>query len=40
MVFDNVTLMPQMTGSSPDAQRVADRMSETLLAFARSGADL
>jgi para-nitrobenzyl esterase len=32
-----VSLAPQMTGNSPDAQKVADQMSETLLAFARSG---
>jgi para-nitrobenzyl esterase len=37
MVFDNVALTPQMTGGSPDAQKVADQMSETLLAFARTG---
>ncbi|HEX7486833.1 MAG TPA: carboxylesterase/lipase family protein [Vicinamibacterales bacterium] len=37
MVFDNAPLTPQMTGSSPDAQKVADQMSETLLAFARTG---
>lgn len=37
MVFDNVALMPQMTGGSPEAQRVADQVSETLLAFARAG---
>jgi para-nitrobenzyl esterase len=37
MVFDNVALMPQMTGNSPDAQLVADQMSEAILAFARTG---
>jgi len=37
MVFDNVALCTQMTGNGPDAQRVADQMSETLLAFARTG---
>ena len=37
MVFDNVALCAQMTGTSPDAQRVADQMSEALLAFARTG---
>ena len=37
MVFDNVPLAPQMIGNGPEAQRVADQMSETLLAFARTG---
>ena len=37
MVFDNVPLTPQMIGTAPDAQRVADQMSETFLAFARTG---
>ena len=37
MVFDNVALAPQMTGTGPDAQQVADQMSETVLAFARTG---
>jgi para-nitrobenzyl esterase len=37
MMFDNVALTPQMTGGSADAQRVADQVSETLLAFARTG---
>lgn len=37
MVFDNVALAPQMVGNGPDAQRVADRMSEAILAFARTG---
>jgi para-nitrobenzyl esterase len=37
MVFDNVALNPQMTGNAPDAQLVADQMSEALLAFARTG---
>ena len=37
MVFDNVPLLPQMAGTGPDAQAVADQMSEALLAFARSG---
>lgn len=37
MVFDNVGLVPQMTGTSPEAQAVADQVSETLLAFARTG---
>jgi para-nitrobenzyl esterase len=37
MVFDNVALTPQMTGTGPEPQRVADQMSETILAFARTG---
>jgi len=37
MVFDNVALLAQMTGNGPVAQRVADQMSEALLAFARTG---
>jgi para-nitrobenzyl esterase len=37
MVFDNVERLPQMTGGSPGAQRVADQMSDTLIAFARTG---
>jgi len=37
MVFDNVALIPQMTGGGPDAQKVADQMSEAFLAFARTG---
>jgi para-nitrobenzyl esterase len=37
MVFDNVARCAQMTGNDPEAQRVADQMSEALLAFARTG---
>jgi para-nitrobenzyl esterase len=37
MVFDNVALTPQMTGTGRGPQRVADQMSETLIAFARTG---
>jgi para-nitrobenzyl esterase len=37
MVFDNVALCAQMTGNSPEAQRVADQMSEALISFARTG---
>ncbi|MCX6549537.1 MAG: carboxylesterase/lipase family protein [Acidobacteria bacterium] len=37
MVFDNVALLPQMTGNSSDAQKVADKMSDALIAFARTG---
>ena len=37
LVFDNVPLAERMVGISPDAQRVADCMSEMCLAFARTG---
>jgi para-nitrobenzyl esterase len=37
MVFDNVALTPQMCGTGAEAQRVADQVSETLLAFAKTG---
>jgi para-nitrobenzyl esterase len=37
LIFDNVPLAPQMVGTGPDAQAVADQMSDTVLAFARSG---
>ncbi len=37
LVFDNVPLAGRMVGTSPDAQRVADCMSEMCLAFARTG---
>lgn len=37
MVFDNVPLAPQMVGTGPDAQRVADQMSATVLALAKTG---
>jgi para-nitrobenzyl esterase len=37
LVFDNVPLAPHMVGGGDDAQRVADRMCEALLAFARTG---
>ncbi len=37
LVFDTITQPGSRTGASPDAQRVADAMSEALLAFARSG---
>ena len=36
-VLDNVKLAASMTGGGADAQQVADQMSETLLAFARTG---
>jgi para-nitrobenzyl esterase len=37
LIFDNVPLAPHMVGTGPAAQAVADQMSETLLAFARTG---
>ena len=37
LVFDNIASSGSKTGVSPDAQRVADAMSDALLAFARSG---
>jgi len=37
MAFDSCPLVPEMVGTGADAQRVADQMSESLLAFARSG---
>ena len=39
-MFDNVPLALQMVGAGPEAQRVADQISETFLAFARSGKPL
>ncbi|WP_213804559.1 carboxylesterase family protein [Granulicella sp. dw_53] len=35
--FDNVEIAAGMTGGGADAQRVADQMSETLIAFAQTG---
>jgi para-nitrobenzyl esterase len=35
--FDNLALAASMTGTSPDAQRLASRYADTLLHFARSG---
>jgi para-nitrobenzyl esterase len=37
LVFDNAALAPRMVGDGREAQRVADAMSEALLAFARTG---
>ena len=37
LIFDNVPLAPHMVGAGADAQAVADQMSDTLLAFARTG---
>lgn len=37
LVFDNVKYGASQTGDTPQAQKVADFMSEALLAFARSG---
>jgi para-nitrobenzyl esterase len=37
LMFDNVGMMPRFLGDGPEAQRVADQMSETWLVFARAG---
>jgi para-nitrobenzyl esterase len=37
MVFDNVAKSGSMSGTSPEAQKVADQMSAAWLAFAKSG---
>ncbi|MFT3725076.1 MAG: carboxylesterase/lipase family protein [Hyphomonadaceae bacterium] len=37
MVFDNVAKSASMSGTGPDAQAIADQMSESWLAFARTG---
>jgi para-nitrobenzyl esterase len=37
MVFDNVAKSESMSGLGPDAQKIADMMSESWLAFARTG---
>jgi para-nitrobenzyl esterase len=37
LVFDNVPLAPHLVGVSPDAQSVADQVSASLIAFARTG---
>lgn len=37
MVFDNVAKSESMSGTSPEAQAIADQMSESWLAFARNG---
>ena len=37
MVFDNVAMMRKFLGDGPEPQRVSDVMSETWLAFARTG---
>ena len=37
MVFDNLALAPQMCGTGAEAQRVADQVSDAILAFARTG---
>jgi para-nitrobenzyl esterase len=35
--FDNIQLASPMTGGGPEAQKVADQVSETFIAFARDG---
>jgi len=37
LVFDNIDKEGSLTGTSADAQKVADQMSETFIAFARTG---
>lgn len=37
LVFDNIAQPGSRTGTGADAQRVADRMSDALIAFARTG---
>jgi para-nitrobenzyl esterase len=37
LVFDNIGKEGSLSGTSPDAQKVADQMSETFIAFARTG---
>jgi para-nitrobenzyl esterase len=36
-MFDNITITSPMTGGGPEAQKLADQMSDTLIAFARTG---
>jgi para-nitrobenzyl esterase len=36
-MFDNVAIASPMTGGGPEAQKLADQMSDTLIAFARTG---
>ena len=37
LLMDNVTLSPRLTGTGPDAYAMAEIMSETYIAFARTG---
>ena len=37
MVFDNVAKSESMSGTGPEAQAIADQMSESWLAFAKTG---
>ncbi len=37
MVFDNVAKSESMSGTGPDAQQIADMMSETWIAFTKTG---
>ena len=36
-MFDNTAIAASMTGGGPEAQKLADQMSDTLIAFARIG---
>jgi len=37
LIFDNIAQPGSLTGTTPEAQRTADAMSEALIAFARTG---
>ncbi len=37
LIFDNIAQPRSLTGTTPEAQRTADAMSEALIAFARTG---
>jgi para-nitrobenzyl esterase len=37
LVFDNIAVPDALTGPGPDAQRMADQMSEAFISFARTG---
>ena len=37
LVFDNIDKQGSLTGTSADAQKIADQMSETFIAFAKTG---
>jgi para-nitrobenzyl esterase len=36
-IFDNLEIAKDLTGTGAEAQRLADQMSETLIAFAQTG---
>jgi len=37
LAFDNIAAAGSLAGTSPDAQKVADQLSETFIAFAKTG---